>query len=106
MQEGATTQGAEGPLRRKPREGGGDIREIPVALIRRPLAGTRSNDPVKVQQLMESIAAIGLQVPVRCVSSQDHQGLPCGHEPHLLPHQHAYSSATASSASLLSPSPC
>lgn len=35
-----------------------------MALIRRPLQGVRSNDPVKVQQLMESIAAIGLQVPV------------------------------------------
>lgn len=32
--------------------------------IRRPLMRTRSNDPAKVQDLMDSIRVIGLQVPI------------------------------------------
>lgn len=38
--------------------------EIPLDQIRRPLMRTRANDPVKVQELMDSIRVIGLQVPV------------------------------------------
>jgi uncharacterized ParB-like nuclease family protein len=38
------------------------IQEIPLNQIRRPLP--RQNDPLKVQALMESIAAIGQQVPI------------------------------------------
>ncbi|KAF6137559.1 hypothetical protein GIB67_031838 [Kingdonia uniflora] len=40
------------------------ILEIPVDKIRRPLMRTRSNDPQKVKELMDSIAEIGLQVPI------------------------------------------
>ncbi|XP_035817962.1 sulfiredoxin, chloroplastic/mitochondrial isoform X2 [Zea mays] len=39
------------------------IMEIPLDQIRRPLMRTRANDPVKVQELMDSIRVIGLQVP-------------------------------------------
>ncbi|MEN9216997.1 MAG: sulfiredoxin [Gloeomargarita sp. HHBFW_bins_162] len=38
------------------------IMELPLAQIRRPLP--RRTDPVKVQQLMVSIAAIGQQEPI------------------------------------------
>ena len=38
------------------------VQEIPLQQIHRPL--TRKNDPVKVQALMESIQAIGLQEPI------------------------------------------
>lgn len=38
------------------------IAPLPIAQIRRPLL--RQNDPVKVQTLMESIAAIGQQEPI------------------------------------------
>ncbi|XP_071702465.1 uncharacterized protein [Rutidosis leptorrhynchoides] len=44
-------------------KGGPVILELPLNQIRRPLMRTRSNDPHKVQQLMDSIAQIGLQVP-------------------------------------------
>ena len=40
------------------------ILELPIDKIRRPLLRTRSNDPEKVKELMESIREIGLQVPV------------------------------------------
>ncbi|MCL7040539.1 hypothetical protein MKW94_016308 [Papaver nudicaule] len=40
------------------------IIEIPLNNIRRPLMRTRSNDPQKVQELMDSIQQIGLQVPI------------------------------------------
>ncbi|CAN6202357.1 unnamed protein product [Urochloa humidicola] len=40
------------------------IMEIPLDKIRRPLMRTRANDPVKVQELMDSIRVIGLQVPI------------------------------------------
>jgi uncharacterized ParB-like nuclease family protein len=40
------------------------IAEIPLGQIRRPLLRTRTNDPEKVKNLMESIAEIGLQEPV------------------------------------------
>ncbi|KAI3841901.1 hypothetical protein MKW92_013207 [Papaver armeniacum] len=40
------------------------IIEIPLNNIRRPLMRTRSNDPKKVQELMDSIQQIGLQVPI------------------------------------------
>jgi uncharacterized ParB-like nuclease family protein len=40
------------------------ILELPLDKIRRPLMRTRSNDPIKVQELMDSISQIGLQVPV------------------------------------------
>ncbi|XP_062026370.1 sulfiredoxin, chloroplastic/mitochondrial-like, partial [Rosa rugosa] len=44
--------------------GGPVILELPVDKIRRPLMRTRTNDPVKVQELMDSISEIGLQVPI------------------------------------------
>lgn len=37
---------------------------LPVASIRRPLQGARSNDPEKVAALMKSIEEIGLQEPI------------------------------------------
>jgi sulfiredoxin len=40
------------------------VLELPLDKIRRPLMRTRSNDPIKVQELMDSISQIGLQVPV------------------------------------------
>ncbi|CAJ2650283.1 unnamed protein product [Trifolium pratense] len=40
------------------------ILELPLDKIRRPLMRTRSNDPIKVQELMDSISQIGLQVPI------------------------------------------
>lgn len=40
------------------------ILELPLDKIRRPLMRTRSNDQEKVKDLMDSIAQIGLQVPV------------------------------------------
>ncbi|XP_045814207.1 sulfiredoxin, chloroplastic/mitochondrial isoform X3 [Trifolium pratense] len=43
------------------------ILELPLDKIRRPLMRTRSNDPIKVQELMDSISQIGLQVPVSLV---------------------------------------
>ncbi|KAI3794998.1 hypothetical protein L1987_37641 [Smallanthus sonchifolius] len=45
-------------------KGGPVIIELPLNQIRRPLMRTRSNDPNKVQQLMDSISQIGLQVPI------------------------------------------
>ncbi|KAI7731819.1 hypothetical protein M8C21_004966 [Ambrosia artemisiifolia] len=45
-------------------KGGPVIIELPLNQIRRPLMRTRSNDPQKVQELMDSIAQIGLQVPI------------------------------------------
>ncbi|KAK9050584.1 hypothetical protein SSX86_030446, partial [Deinandra increscens subsp. villosa] len=45
-------------------KGGPVILELPLNQIRRPLMRTRSNDPQKVQELMDSIAQIGLQVPI------------------------------------------
>lgn len=45
-------------------KGGPVIIELPLNQIRRPLMRTRANDPQKVQELMDSIAQIGLQVPV------------------------------------------
>ncbi|XP_048438698.1 sulfiredoxin, chloroplastic/mitochondrial [Pyrus x bretschneideri] len=44
--------------------GGPVILELPLDKIRRPLMRTRSNDPNKVQELMDSIQEIGLQVPI------------------------------------------
>jgi uncharacterized ParB-like nuclease family protein len=38
--------------------------ELPVSAIRRPLAGVRSNDQKKVEDLKASIKEIGLQVPI------------------------------------------
>eukprot|EP00193_Tetraselmis_chui_P008125 CAMPEP_0177761970 /NCGR_PEP_ID=MMETSP0491_2-20121128/6094_1 /TAXON_ID=63592 /ORGANISM="Tetraselmis chuii, Strain PLY429" /LENGTH=155 /DNA_ID=CAMNT_0019277991 /DNA_START=211 /DNA_END=679 /DNA_ORIENTATION=- len=43
---------------------GAPVLELRVDDIRRPLARTRSNDPAKVQALMDSISEIGLQVPI------------------------------------------
>lgn len=40
----------------------GRVQEIPLQQIRRPLP--RQNDPNKVADLMESIAAIGQQEPI------------------------------------------
>ncbi|KAL5055707.1 hypothetical protein RYX36_036389 [Vicia faba] len=40
------------------------IIELPLDKIRRPLMRTRSNDQIKVQELMDSISQIGLQVPI------------------------------------------
>ncbi|XAR69592.1 Sulfiredoxin [Bertholletia excelsa] len=47
-----------------PQQGGPVIIEIPLDKIRRPLMRTRSNDPQKVNDLMDSIREIGLQVPI------------------------------------------
>ncbi|KAL6201680.1 hypothetical protein ACLB2K_025392 [Fragaria x ananassa] len=55
------------PLSSSASSGGGGgpvILELPVDKIRRPLMRTRANDPVKVQELMDSISEIGLQVPI------------------------------------------
>ena len=49
--------------------GGPVILELPVDKIRRPLMRTRANDPIKVQELMDSISEIGLQVPVSLVAT-------------------------------------
>ena len=51
---GATSGGGTGPV----------ILELPLDKIKRPLMRTRANDPIKVKDLMDSIAQIGLQVPV------------------------------------------
>ncbi|RXH98709.1 hypothetical protein DVH24_011034 [Malus domestica] len=54
------------PLSSRGSSGGGGgpvILELPLDKIRRPLMRTRSNDPNKVQELMDSIQEIGLQVP-------------------------------------------
>jgi sulfiredoxin len=40
------------------------VAEIPLGKIRRPLSRTRANDPQKVEDLMDSIAEIGLQEPI------------------------------------------
>eukprot|EP00271_Cylindrocystis_brebissonii_P004500 TRINITY_DN1618_c0_g6_i1.p1 TRINITY_DN1618_c0_g6~~TRINITY_DN1618_c0_g6_i1.p1 ORF type:complete len:213 (-),score=19.40 TRINITY_DN1618_c0_g6_i1:189-827(-) len=40
------------------------VMELPLGLVRRPLQRLRSNDPAKVQQLMDSIREIGLQEPI------------------------------------------
>ncbi|XP_078150097.1 sulfiredoxin isoform X1 [Carex rostrata] len=49
----------------KPRSNGGPVvMEIPLEKIRRPLMRVRSNDPEKVNELMDSIRVIGLQVPI------------------------------------------
>ncbi|KVI03306.1 ParB-like nuclease [Cynara cardunculus var. scolymus] len=45
-------------------KGGPLIIELPLNQIRRPLMRTRTNDQQKVQDLMDSIAQIGLQVPI------------------------------------------
>nr|GEW87096.1 sulfiredoxin, chloroplastic/mitochondrial [Tanacetum cinerariifolium] len=45
-------------------KGGPVIVELPLNQIKRPLMRTRSNDQQKVEELMDSIAQIGLQVPV------------------------------------------
>ncbi|KAK9156252.1 hypothetical protein Sjap_003732 [Stephania japonica] len=45
-------------------KGGPLILELPLEKIRRPLMRTRSNDPEKVKDLMDSISQIGLQVPI------------------------------------------
>ena len=55
MSSGGSSGGGGGPV----------ILELPLDKIRRPLMRTRSNDPNKVQELMDSIQEIGLQVPVR-----------------------------------------
>ncbi|XP_017229077.1 sulfiredoxin, chloroplastic/mitochondrial isoform X1 [Daucus carota subsp. sativus] len=47
-----------------PQTGGPVILELPLDKIRRPLMRTRSNDQEKVKDLMDSIAQIGLQVPI------------------------------------------
>ncbi len=41
-----------------------NVRDVPVASIRRPLAMTRANDQEKVAWLMQSISEIGLQEPI------------------------------------------
>ncbi|KAK1384745.1 Sulfiredoxin [Heracleum sosnowskyi] len=47
-----------------PQTGGPVILQLPLDKIRRPLMRTRSNDQQKVKDLMDSIAQIGLQVPI------------------------------------------
>ncbi|XP_057415669.1 sulfiredoxin, chloroplastic/mitochondrial [Lotus japonicus] len=44
--------------------GGPVLLELPLDKIRRPLMRTRANDQKKVEELMDSIAEIGLQVPI------------------------------------------
>ncbi|KAL8513111.1 hypothetical protein ACS0TY_019331 [Phlomoides rotata] len=56
----ASSNGSPGGLQSK----GPLILELPMDKIRRPLMRTRSNDPQKVKELMDSISEIGLQVPV------------------------------------------
>ncbi|KAI3438790.1 hypothetical protein D9Q98_001207 [Chlorella vulgaris] len=45
-------------------QGDRQVRWLPLASIRRPLARSRSNDPEKVAALMQSIQDIGLQEPI------------------------------------------
>lgn len=40
------------------------VEDLPLKSIRRPLGRTRSNDATKVAWLMDSIAEVGLQVPI------------------------------------------
>ncbi len=40
------------------------MRRLPVSAIRRPLRKARQNDEGKIEALMQSIAAIGLQEPI------------------------------------------
>ncbi|KAL8513105.1 hypothetical protein ACS0TY_019327 [Phlomoides rotata] len=56
----ASSNGSPGGLQSK----GPLILELPMDKIRRPLMRTRSNDPQKVKELMDSISEIGLQVPI------------------------------------------
>lgn len=42
----------------------GDLIELPVSAIRRPLGKTRSNDQDKIQALMDSIGEMGLKEPI------------------------------------------
>ncbi|XP_040362914.1 sulfiredoxin, chloroplastic/mitochondrial-like [Rosa chinensis] len=63
----ASCRGGSPPLSSSGSSGGGGgpvILELPLDKIRRPLMRTRTNDPVKVQELMDSISEIGLQVPI------------------------------------------
>ncbi|KAF9588736.1 hypothetical protein IFM89_015173 [Coptis chinensis] len=60
----ATSNGAPFSSSSTSKSKGPVIIEIPLDKIRRPLMRTRSNDPEKVQALMDSIRVIGLQEPV------------------------------------------
>ncbi|KAF5935975.1 hypothetical protein HYC85_027104 [Camellia sinensis] len=61
----ASSNGAPSGVGQQGGGGGGPvIVEIPMDKIRRPLLRTRSNDPEKVKDLMDSISQIGLQVPI------------------------------------------
>lgn len=53
-ENGGTVTTKKGPI----------VADIPLDQIRRPLLRTRTNDPEKVQSLMDSIAEIGLQEPI------------------------------------------
>ncbi|RAL50177.1 unnamed protein product [Cuscuta campestris] len=55
---------SNGHGRGAPQSGGPVILELPLDKIRRPLMATRSNDPQKVWDMMESVSKIGLQVPI------------------------------------------
>ncbi|CAH9076224.1 unnamed protein product [Cuscuta epithymum] len=55
---------SKGPSGSMKQLGGPVIVELPLDKIRRPLMLTRANDPQKVQELMDSVRAIGLQVPI------------------------------------------
>ncbi|XP_057510650.1 sulfiredoxin, chloroplastic/mitochondrial [Actinidia eriantha] len=55
---------SNGALSGVPQQGGPVIVQIPLDKIRRPLMRTRVNDQQKVKDLMDSIAQIGLQVPI------------------------------------------
>lgn len=67
LSSGASSGGGGGPV----------ILELPLDKIRRPLMRTRSNDPNKVQELMDSIQEIGLQVPVRTAKCPKLLNLQC-----------------------------
>ncbi|KAM7524693.1 hypothetical protein LguiA_014595 [Lonicera macranthoides] len=56
--------GATPSVRPQSGSGGPIILELPLDKIRRPLMRTRTNDPQKVKDLMDSISQIGLQVPI------------------------------------------
>ncbi|KAG5234429.1 sulfiredoxin [Salix suchowensis] len=60
----ASSNGAVPGTSSSRQNGGPVILEMPLDKIRRPLMRTRANDQNKVKELMDSIKAIGLQVPI------------------------------------------
>ncbi|KAH7569642.1 hypothetical protein ACOSQ2_013495 [Xanthoceras sorbifolium] len=60
----ASSNGSPPGSRSNSASGGPVIVELPLEKIKRPLMRTRTNDPKKVKELMDSIQEIGLQVPI------------------------------------------